>query len=56
MNNIAHPTDDAYLYARDYFDMYYLLDKQREKMYLQEYQRIMERCKFGKVLDIDWVS
>lgn len=52
MNSMTHPTDDRYLYERDYFDQYYLLDKQREVMYLQEYQRIQKRTNFGRVLDI----
>jgi SAM-dependent methyltransferase len=54
MSSIANvnPTDDANLYEREYFDQYYLLDRQREKMYLQEHKRIVARCQFGRVLDI----
>jgi len=52
MNSYANPVDDAHLYERGYFDQYYLLDRQREKMYLQEHRRIVERCQFGKILDV----
>jgi SAM-dependent methyltransferase len=54
MSSIANsnPVDDANLYEREYFDQYYLLDKQREAMYLQEHKRIVARCNFGKILDV----
>lgn len=52
MNNLISPVDDAYLYAREYFDQYYLLDRQREKMYLQEHARIVARKQFGRILDV----
>lgn len=47
-----HPTKDAELYERDYFNQYYVGDKQREEMYRQEYKRILERVQPGRVLDV----
>lgn len=52
MFKVITPTNDAYLYDRDYFNGYYVNDKKREAMYRQEYQRILKRSNFGNVLDI----
>ena len=43
--------DDVYLYDHKYFDVY-SNNKKRDAVYRQEHQRIVERCQFGKVLDI----
>jgi SAM-dependent methyltransferase len=51
--NYAHlPTEDKSLYEREYFDQYYINDKKREEMYRQEYKRILQRTKPGRVLDV----
>lgn len=44
-------TDDAYLYERPYFDQFYINDRKRDAMYLQEYRRIIAKRDFGNVLD-----
>lgn len=44
--------DDAKLYDANYFNGYYINDKLRDAMYLQEQKRITERAQFGDVLDI----
>jgi SAM-dependent methyltransferase len=49
--------DDRNLYGPEYFDMYYLHDKQREEMYEQERSRVRKRANLEpgrrwKILDI----
>lgn len=46
----SHPTSDAYLYQREYFDQYYVRDTKRETMYLQERDRILEYFPHGGVI------
>lgn len=44
--------DDSSLYNRNYFDGYYLNDKRRDAMYMQEEKRVRVRSDFGNVLDV----
>jgi SAM-dependent methyltransferase len=44
--------DDRNLYDDSYFNGYYVNDKKREAMYLQEEARIRSRSNFGSVLDV----